>query len=124
MKSAQLLLILSLSAVASANEVRTQISFTGALKQCVEFNAPEVITLTNARLAKTDVRLLKSIGDCGCTSAVAAYSVAKSGHDYPLLATGRVVLLESGPKVFFLTSDPAERENAKLVVDVHCASPD
>lgn len=123
MKLVQLLLALSLPAIASADEKPSQIFFSGELTECVKFGTPEVIALTNARLVKTDVQLSKSIGDCGCTSAVAAYSVTKAGQDHLLLASGRVVLLESGQRVFFLTSDPAELGTAKLEVDVHCAGP-
>jgi len=98
-----------------------QITFQNDLSACVSITATKTSTESNVVWANTRVQLRKSIGECGCLSALATYtsSVNRGG----VLQEGLIDLGSGGERKLVLATDPALAANKEVRVRLACTGP-
>lgn len=86
--------------------------------------AMKTTTESNMVLTKTRIQLHKSIGECGCLSALAIYtsSVNRTGVRQ-ILQEGLISLQNGGEKTLVLATDPALASGKEVGVRLACAGP-
>lgn len=101
-----------------------QITFQNDLSACVSITATKTSTESNVVWANTSVQLRKSIGECGCLSALATYtSSVNRGGVRQVLQEGLIGLGSGGERKLVLATDPALVANKEVRVRLACAGP-
>nr|WP_229517241.1 DUF2195 family protein [Massilia oculi] len=100
------------------------ITFHNELAACVTIKTITTATASNVVLANTNIQLRKSIGECGCLSALAVYisSVGRGGVQQ-ILQEGLIRLDRDGEKTFVLATEPRLIEKKAVQVRLFCAPP-
>lgn len=101
-----------------------QITFQNGLSACVSITATKTSTESNVVWVNTGVQLRKSIGECGCLSALATYtsSVIRGGVRQ-VLQEGLIDLGSGGERKLVLATDPALVVNKEVRVRLACTGP-
>ncbi|MEP7456274.1 DUF2195 family protein [Phyllobacterium sp. SB3] len=100
------------------------VAFQNELAVCVTVKAVKTVTETNVVSVSTSFQLHKSIGDCGCYSALATYkSSVDLGGVREVLQEGVITIKNDGTKTLVLASEPALIANRKIQVQLTCAPP-
>jgi hypothetical protein len=122
MKQYAILIILLAGAVFAAHA--DQITFQNDLSACVSITATKTSTESNVVWANTRVQLRKSIGECGCLSALATYtSCVIRGGVRQVLQEGLIGLGSGGERKLVLATDPALVANKEVRVRLACTGP-
>jgi hypothetical protein len=122
MKQYAILIILLAGAVFAAHA--DQITFQNDLSACVSITATKTSTESNVVWANTRVQLRKSIGECGCLSALATYtSSVPRGGVRQVLQEGLIGLGSGGERKLVLATDPALVANKEVRVRLACTGP-
>ena len=101
-----------------------QITFQNDLSACVSITATKTSTESNVVWANTRVQLRKSIGECGCLSALATYtSSVNRGGVRQELQEGLTDLGSGGERKLVLATDPALVANKEVRVRLACTGP-
>lgn len=101
-----------------------QITFQNDLSACVSITATKTSTESNVVWANTRVQLRKSIGECGCLSALATYtSSVNRGSVRQVLQEGLIDLGSGGERKLVLATDPALAANKEVRVRLACTGP-
>lgn len=100
----------------------TSVRISNTLSACVAVHIRETFIHDNMIVAGTDFRLLNSIGDCGCHSALAEYdSITSVNTAQQVLQNGLINIGKSGSKTLVLASEPALVANRDIQLRVYCA---
>lgn len=122
MKQYAILTILLAGAVFAAHA--DQITFQNDLSACVSITATKTSTESNVVWANTRVQLRKSIGECGCLSALATYTNSVNrGGVRQVLQEGLIDLGSGGERKLVLATDPALVANKEVRVRLACTGP-
>lgn len=101
-----------------------KITFQNDLSACVSITATKTSTESNVVWANTRVQLRKSIGECGCLSALATYtSSVNRGGVRQVLQEGLIDLGSGGERKLVLATDPALVANKEVRVRLACTGP-
>nr|WP_235584511.1 DUF2195 family protein [Massilia sp. MS-15] len=101
-----------------------QITFANELAACVTIKTITTSTASNMVVASTNIQLRKSIGECGCLSALAVYiSSVDRGGVQQILQEGLIRLDSDGEKNLVLATEPRLLENKAVQVRLVCAPP-
>ena len=101
-----------------------QITFQNDLSACASITATKTSTESNVVWANTRVQLRKSIGECGCLSALATYtSSVNRGGARQELQEGLIDLGSGGERKLVLATDPALVANKEVRVRLACTGP-
>lgn len=101
-----------------------QITFQNDLSACASITATKPSTESNVVWANTRVQLRKSIGECGCLSALATYtSSVNRGGVRQVLQEGLIDLGSGGERKLVLATDPALVANKQVQVRLACTGP-
>ncbi|MEP7453993.1 DUF2195 family protein [Phyllobacterium sp. SB3] len=100
------------------------VALQNELAACVMVKAKKTVTETNVVSASASFQLHKSIGECGCYSALATYkSSVDLGGVREVLQEGVITIKNDGTKTLVLASEPALIANRKIQVQLTCARP-
>lgn len=114
-------LLLPLTTAASDEKI----DINNQLSQCSEIHNPKLVTDGSVPVLSFDLVLKESIADCGCKSALGAFSVyAQRGGAESHLINGRVALGKEGKKFIPVAADNNLISAARLMVSFSCAQPD
>lgn len=76
------------------------ISFDNKLSACAQIKNWKVIPDSDIPLLSFEVELNKSIGECGCKSALSSFTVSADKGDYSsFLMAGKINFLKSGKSI-------------------------
>lgn len=116
---------LCLIALAAAGAAHADtVKFHNGLSGCAALSVAKTWTQSNLVLAYVDVALRKSIGECGCFSALATYtSSVNRGGVRQELQKGLVNFMAGGEKTLVLATDPALVAGQEVQVQVACTEP-
>ncbi len=99
-----------------------QFSISNALSACVAIHIRDTSLHASMLLADTIFQLRKSIGECGCRSALVSYdSVTRVNTAQQILQTGLIGLNNSGNKTLVLASEQALVADKQIQLRFHCA---
>ncbi|MGV8838364.1 DUF2195 family protein [Cellvibrio sp.] len=102
-----------------------KIDIKNQLSQCSEIRNPKLVTEGSVPVLSFDLVLKDSIADCGCKSALGAFSVYAQRDSYlSHLISGKVVLNNSGKKNIPVAADNSLVSSTRLDVSFSCAQPD
>lgn len=114
-------LLLPLTTAASDEKI----DINNQLSQCSEIHNPKLVTDGSVPVLSFDLVLKESIADCGCKSALGAFSVyAQRGGAESHLINGKVALGKEGKKFIPVAADNNLISAARLMVSFSCAQPD
>lgn len=114
-------LLLPLTTAASDEKI----DINNQLSQCSEVHNPKLVTDGSVPVLSFDLVLKESIADCGCKSALGAFSVyAQRGGAESHLINGKVALGKEGKKFIPVAADNNLISAARLMVSFSCAQPD
>lgn len=114
-------LLLPLTAAASDEKI----DINNRLSQCSEIRNPKIVTEGSVPVLSFDLVLKESIADCGCKSALGAFSVyAQRGGTESYLINGKVALGKEGKTLIPVAADNNLISAARLMVSFSCAQPD
>jgi hypothetical protein len=121
LKSAVLALFVA-PLTAEANE--EAIAVNNQLSQCSEINNSKLITKGVVPTFSFELVLKDTIADCGCKSALGAFSVYARRYSYEsFLIGGKVSLEKEGKKIIPVAADKNLIKSARLSVSVSCVQP-
>lgn len=110
------------SIAAASNE---KINIKNHLSQCSEIRNPKIVTEGSVPVLSFDLVLTESIADCGCKSALGAFSVyAQRGSAESYLIDGKVALGKEGKTFIPVAADNNLISAARLMVSFSCAQLD
>jgi hypothetical protein len=113
--------LMSITAVASDEKI----DIKNQLSQCSEIRNPKIIAEGSVPILSFDLVLNKSIADCGCKSALGAFSVyAQRDGAESYLINGKLALGKEGKKFIPVAADNNLISAARLMVSFSCAQPD
>lgn len=113
--------LLSLTAVASDGAV----DINNQLSQCSEIKGPKLMLKGSVPVMSFNLVLKDTIADCGCKSALGAFSVYAQRDSYEsFLISGNVALEKEGKKIIPVAADKNLLKSAHLSVSFTCAQPD
>lgn len=113
--------LVSLAAVASDEKI----DIKNKLSQCSEIHNPKLVVEGSVPVLAFDLVLKESIADCGCKSALGAFSVYAQRDAYQTqLIAGKVALGKNGRKTIPVAADNSLISAAHLTVSFACAQPD
>lgn len=114
-------LLVSLPVVAGGEKI----DIKNQLAQCSEIHNPILAVDGNVPVLSFELILKESIGDCGCKSALGAFSVYALRDSYQShLISGKVALGKEGKKYIPVAADNSLVVSARLKVSFSCAQPD
>jgi hypothetical protein len=120
------------SAPARLTEPRIAIKTENAVAACLEVGSPLIKASGNLLLADSTLRFKKTLGTCGCTSALLRYSVLETvavaggpGVEYER-SSGRFRARSSGQRrfSFVISTDADINTSGPLTLRVGCAGAD
>lgn len=124
-KARCLVVLLATAVCGPLAQAAGSIKVENALAQCVELQPGVRSTTAQAVLLQANVNVKKSIGECGCKSAIAQYTSKVEMDGYrSFLQSGAVALRESGPQTLTLTSSAQLLGDRGVVLSLGCAAPD
>lgn len=114
-------LLVSLPVVAGGEKI----DIKNQLSQCSEIHNPILAVDGNVPVLSFELILKESIADCGCKSALGAFSVYALRDSYQShLISGKVALGKEGKKYIPVAADNSLVASARLKVSFSCAQPD
>ena len=119
------LTLLGLVAACASAGTAPAVAIRNQLAACVSIADQELPLDGKIPVVSMDLRVDRPIGECGCKSAWAIFSVASiaDGHRSPMM-DGRLPLLRSGTRSLPLAVEPSQVEGKHLEVTLACAPPD
>lgn len=119
-----LVFILLISACATANGSR-HITVQSDLAECATIENKKILKKGAFPVLSYDLKVHKSIAECGCKSALGVYSVYYLGDGFKShIMSGKVGFLDSSPKEVPLSAEERLISNRDLIVEFSCALPD
>jgi len=102
-----------------------KIDIENLLSQCSAIRDLELSSEGNIPVLSFDLVLKESIADCGCKSALGAFSVYAQRDSYQShLISGKIALEKDGKKYLPIAADNNLITSARLKVVFSCAQPD
>ncbi len=118
------LLIVSLGLAHASAWAAAPITIKNDLAACVTVKADPPSSQANAVLANVRFDLRKSIGECGCLSALATYTSSVNRDGTPQrLQEGLIGLKSSASKTLALATEPALVGKFPIQLQLACAGP-
>lgn len=119
----KLLAVFLFSLTAMADDGKVDVN--NQLSLCSEINNPTLITKGVVPILSFDLVVKDTIADCGCKSALGAFSVYAQRDSYEsFLISGNVALEKGGKKSIPVAADKNLIKSARLRVKFSCAQPD
>lgn len=107
--------------VVRGNDDAGSVKLNNNLRACLTVDQLGMDTVDNVVLLNTQLRVNKSIADCGCFSASAKYvSYLMHNRVRDILQEGQINVLHSGTRKIVLSSDAGFVKNAQVFVDIGC----
>jgi len=125
-KALCLVAVLAATLCGTAAQAAGSIKVENALSQCVELQ-PGVRTTTDQQVVtQAHLNVKKSIGECGCKSAIATYTskVEMEGGYQSFLQRGALLIKKSGVQSLTLASSEQLLGDRGVVLSLGCAGPD
>ncbi|GAB3092049.1 DUF2195 family protein [Bordetella muralis] len=119
-------MLLAAALTGTAAQAAGPIKVENALAQCVALQ-PGVRTTTGQQVVtEATLTVKKSIGECGCKSAIATYTsqVEMEGGYRSFLQRGALLVKESGVQPLTLASSAQLLGDRGVVLSLACAGPD
>lgn len=115
-----------LAAAPAASQAAGPVDIRNDLAQCVQVQ-PGLRSIENGLvLQQLTLQVDKSIGQCGCKSALAAYraTVTLDGGTQSFTQSGVFPIMKSGTRVLPLASDPQVVGDRAMAMTLSCAPAD
>gem|GEM_PF-383324 len=118
--------LLAAALTGTAAQAAGPIKVENALAQCVALQPGVRTTAGQQVLTEATLTVKKSIGECGCKSAIATYTsqVEMEGGYRSFLQRGALLVKESGVQPLTLASSAQLLGDRGLVLSLACAGPD
>ncbi|MEI8571417.1 DUF2195 family protein [Methylomonas sp. LW13] len=109
---------------AIANEPES-IQLNNQLSACIAVNDIQTSIENGIPVLSFDAKIIKSIAECGCKSALGSYSVmAKMAEYQSYIIVGKVAFTKSEHKYWPLSAEQGLIDKRKLEIVLSCAQPD
>lgn len=118
------ILLLFVASCATASGLDT-VNLNNQLSACVEINGVKITTEGRIPVLSFDLKLNKPISECGCKSALGAYTVFSQMEGYQsYIIGGKMTLKKSEHKYLPLSAEQSLIDKRILEVNLSCAQPD
>lgn len=118
------ILLLSVVSCATASGLEP-VNFNNQLSACVEINGMKITTEGRIPVLSFDLKMNKPISECGCKSALGAYTVFSKMEEYQsYIIGGKVAFKTSEHKYLPLSAEQSLIDKKLLEVNLSCAQPD
>jgi hypothetical protein len=112
------------SSCAVAND-SDSINISNQLSSCITATNTAVTEDSEIPIFSFDLKMDKPISECGCKSALAAYTIYTiSGDHKSYILGGKVGFIASSRKFLPLSAEKKLIHKKKLVIELSCAQPD
>lgn len=102
------------------------ISISNLIEECFRIKPANELIHNNVIMLDAELSIIKSVGYCGCKSAVLSYYVTTRPVEsrHKTKEHGVFSPLRNGTYTFVLERNNTRRENGSYTLNIQCASPD
>lgn len=109
-----------------SDDAQKKVKVTNNLDECLKITSEETVETNGMLMLKTNWQSEKSIGECGCKSALMTYSVSASskGKINRNILEATISSLEKKEYNFILNADTTVRYSGSYEITLNCTNPD